>query len=235
MTNKDQELEKQKGRAPQAFVQAAADFERSKIEEVKKSRKLAWIIAGVCTGVTTISIAAFLVALLTRPEPEPTIIQVDKSTGSTTVMRSIKDDQDKYEEVVDKYWLAQYVRMREGYDWYTVSEQFEIAKLMSAKDVGAEYTKTVWAENAPLKTLKDKGKIVVKVGAITFVKGMAQVRFTTEKQLTNGENPDGSPVQKWIATMAYRYNAGWMTDQQRLANPLGFKALTYRVDPEVIK
>ena len=51
-------------RLPQTFVEAAADFEKSKIQEIKRSRKIAWIIASVATAICSVSILAFLVALL---------------------------------------------------------------------------------------------------------------------------------------------------------------------------
>jgi type IV secretion system protein VirB8 len=223
------------GRVPQEFADAAADFLRSKIEELKHSRKVAFWIAGVATSLCFLAVIAWLIATLTRTEPEPTIIQVDKSTGATTVLRSVKDTKDKYDEVVNKYWLATYVRQREGYDWYTISEQFEAVKLMSESDVADEYSKKVQSANAPLTTLKDKAKIVAKVSSIAFVGDLAQVRFTTEKQSMSGDNSDNAPVQKWIATIAYSFKAGLMTDQQRLINPLGYKTISYRVDPEVIK
>lgn len=222
-------------RVPQSFVQAAADFEKSKIVEIKRSRKIAWVIASIATGICTVSIIAFLVALLMRTEPEPVILKVDNSTGATTVMRSIRDTKDQYDEVVNKYWLAQFVRTCESYDWYTISEAFEACKLMAEPDVAKEYSARVQAPNAPLNILKDKGKVVAKITAIAFVGDTAQVRFTTEKLSPSGENTDNSPVQKWIATVAFWFKPGQMTEQQRLVNPLGFRAVSYRVDPEVLK
>ncbi|MBP7483723.1 MAG: type IV secretion system protein [Aquabacterium sp.] len=222
-------------RLPQSFAEAAADFEQSKILEIKRSRKIAWIIAMVSTAICSVSILAFLVALLTRTEPEPTILQVDKSTGATTVLRSVRDTKDQYDEVVNKYWLARYVSTCEGYDWFTISEQFEACKLMSDGDVAKEYSRKVQAPGAPLSVLKDKGKVVVKITSIAFFGETAQVRFTSEKLSASGENVDNSPLQKWIATIAFQFKPGMMTEQQRLVNPLGFKAATYRVDPEVIK
>lgn len=224
-------------RLPQSFTEAAADFERSKIEEVKRSRKIAWVIASIATGICSVSIIAFLVALLMRTEPEPVVLKVDNSTGATTMLRSIKDDKDHYDEVVNKYWLAQYVRTCESYDWYQISESFEVCKLMSEPDVAKEYSNKVQAPNAPLTILKDKGKIVAKINSIVFVgdSSHAQIRFTTEKLSPSGENLDGSPVQKWIATVVFQFKPGQMTEQQRLVNPLGFKVFSYRVDPEVVK
>ncbi|MDM0029129.1 virB8 family protein [Variovorax saccharolyticus] len=222
-------------RLPQTFVQAAIDFERLKTDELRRSRKVAWMIAGLSTAICAISILAFLVAMLTRTEPEPTILKVDQSTGATEVLRSMRDDHDRFDEVVNKYWIANYVRLYEGYDWYTISEQFEAVKLMSQSDVASQYATKVQADNAPLSVFKDKAKVAAKVTAISFVGELAQVRFTTEKQTTSGDNTDGAPTQKWIATVAFKFENALATEQQRLVNPLGFKVLSYRVDPEVIK
>lgn len=222
-------------RLPQAFSEAAREFERLKFDEIKKSRKVAWVVAGVSMFVTTVSIGAFLVALLLRTEPEPVVLRVDNTTGATTALRSIRDDTDKFDEVVNKYWLAQYVRTCEGYDWFLIGETFETCKLMSSDSIAKEYENKVKSPNSPLNVLKDKGKISVKVGSIVFVGETAQVRFTTEKVSPSGENTDQSPVNKWIATIAYEFQPRNMTEQQRLANPLGLSVAAYRVDPEVVK
>jgi len=222
-------------RLPQNYVEAALAFEQSKNDQLKFSRKVAWWVAGVSGGVTTISICAFLVALLTRPEPIPTVIKVDNSTGYSEVLRSVKDAQDHYGEVVDKHWLGVYVRLREGYDWYTIGEQFDAVKLMSEGGTSDEYVKNVQAPNSALKVYKDKARVSVHITSVVLLGTVAQVRFTTQKLSTSGENTDDAPINKYIATIAYHYNAGLMTDQQRLVNPLGFKALTYRVDPEAAK
>ena len=221
-------------RAAQSFTSAAADFERSKITEIKRSRKIAWAIAGVSTGLCVLSVASLLVAILFRTEPEPLVLQVDQSTGATTMLRSLRDSKDQFDEVVNKYWLAKYVRTCEGYDWFTISEQFEACKLMSEGSVSAEYSKRVQGASAPLATLKDKGKVIAKVSSIAFFGETAQVRFTSERTSSSGDPLDPSP-QKFIATVAFQFKPSVMTEQQRLVNPLGFKAVTYRVDPEVIK
>jgi type IV secretion system protein VirB8 len=231
----EQALKKAQARLPQAFTEAAVDFEKSKSENLKKLVKIltGGIIAASAFGV--LGSAAALVAIFKRTEPEPVVLQVDNATGATTMLRSIRDTQDKYAEVINKYWLAQYVRTCESYDWYTIGENFEICKLMSESDVATEYSKKVQSPTAPLKLLKDKGKVVAKIDSITFVGDIAHVRFSTEKLNSSGENMDNSPVQRWLATIAYRFKPGQMTEQQRLANPLGFKVFSYRADPEVLK
>jgi type IV secretion system protein VirB8 len=222
-------------RVPQTFMEAAADFERSKLDELKSSRKLAWIVALTGIGIAALAVAALLANVLVHKDPPPVVLEHDRVTGATTMLRPLKDSADKYDEVTDKYWIRTYVLQRESYDWYALSEQFEATKLMSAPDVASEYAKNAQAKTAPLNILKDKAKITAKVLSIAFVGDLAQVRFTTERVNTGGENLDGAPVQSWIATLGYKFDAGLMTEQQRLVNPLGFKVVTYRVDPEVMK
>lgn len=233
--NTPKKAEKTASRAPQTFEAAALDFENSKIIGLKTSRKIAWIVAAAAVVLALLCVIGILIALLNHKDPEPVVLTHNTGTGEITMARSIKDAQDKYDEVTDKYWIATYVRHRENYDWYTIGTESEIVKLMSASDVGAQYMTEIQAPTAPLKMLKDKAKVIAKITSITFVGDLAQVRITKERVNTSGENLDGSPVQNFIITMSYKYESGLMTDQQRLINPVGYKTVAYRVDAEVLK
>lgn len=237
MKGKEDKAARTAKRAPQSFMEAASDFERMKVDEIRRSRAVAWRIASVATGLCAVSIVSVLIALLMRTEPEPVVLRVDNSTGDATMLRSVRDASDHYDEVVNKFWLGQYIRMCEGYDWYLIGEEVEGCKLMSSDAIAKEHETKVRAPTAPLEVLKDRGKIVAKVTSIVLLSDeTAQVRFTTEKVGTSGSNDDSSPVQKWIGTVAYQFEPSLrMTDQQRLVNPLGFKAYGYRVDPEVVQ
>ena len=166
-------------RSPQSFIKAAESFEKSKSDDLKASRKFAWVIAGLASLIGVIGVITALVALLMRTEPEPMVLKVDNSTGATTVMRSVRDSTDRFDETVDKYWLAQYIRACESYDWFQISDTFEACKLMSESDVAKEFSNRVQAPTAPLNVLKDKGKIVAKIVSVVLLDKSAQVRFTT--------------------------------------------------------
>lgn len=219
-------------RIPQSFMKAAEDFEQSKIDNIKKQNSIYKVISIAAVSLAILAVISAMIAIMARKEPEPFVLKVDTTTGATEIMRSIKDTSENYDEVVNRYWLAKYIRTCETYDWFTISEQFEACKLMSEDHVANEYAINVQSPNSPLTLLKDKGKIAVKIISITFFGNTASVRFTTQKLNSNGENIDGSPVQRKIATIAYHYKSGYMTDQQRLINPLGFKVASYRVDFE---
>lgn len=222
------------GLTPQTFEQAALDFERSKNQELKFSRKVAWFVAGSAMGLAIVSSVAGAIAVFKRPEPIPTIITLDKGTGVSSVVRNVADAHDKFDEVVDKHWLSEYVRFREGYDWYEISGSYDVVKLLSSNDVSSEYESEIKAPNSALNVLKDNGKIRIKVGSVSFVGDMAQVRYTSEKTNASGHNLDGSPVQNFVATVSYTYDVeSSMTEQERMISPMGFKVLSYRRDAEV--
>ena len=109
-------------RLPQDFMAAALDFERSKSEDTEARSKIYKILGIVGLSIGVVGVITALVATLARKEPEPFVLKVDQSTGYTEVMRSVKDTSERYDEVVNRYWLAQYVRTCESYDWYTISE-----------------------------------------------------------------------------------------------------------------
>lgn len=216
-------------------MDAAVDFERSKVAELKRSRTVAWAIAFVSTGICSIAIIGMVIASIVHTEPAPVILRVDNSTGATTVLRPVLDVYDHYDEVVNKYWLAQYVRNCEGYDWFTVSVDVDTCMLMSEPEIAKEMLRKVRAPGSPLNELKDRGRVRVKVVAIAFIDKTAQIRFTTQQLSTSGEALPNAPLHKWIATLAYYFRPAQMTEQQRLVNPLGFRVASYRVDPEVIQ
>lgn len=223
-----------RGRVPQRFEEAAIEFERNMAEEDRKSKKVAWRIATVCVVVTVISIIGFVVALLIRRDPEPLIFQ-PMGDGSVQVLRTMKNAQDKYDEVIDKYWISKYVEYRESYDWWTISTQLAAVKLMSSDDEGAKYETDLRKKTSPLNVLADRGRWTVKVSSVAFVGDLAQVRFVKTLSNMKGEADTSTPPEAGIATVAYTYKSGLMTDQERLINPFGFRALSYRKDSELVK
>lgn len=222
-------------RTPQSFTDAALDFERSKTADAVKSKNLAWKVAGAFGVGFVLSTLTAAVAVYIRPEPHPTVITLDKGTGISKMERSVLDTTDHFDEVTDKHWLSEYVKYRESYEWFEISSSFNVVKLMSSPAVFDEYSNSVYAKDAPLEILKDKGRLRVFDASVTFVGSTAQVRYSVEKLNPSGVNTDNSPVKRYISTMTYMYENRPMTEQERMVNNLGFKVLSYRRDEEVSK
>ena len=215
-----------------AYMQSAKQFEQSEIERTRKFAKFAWISAGLCLFVA--GAAVFAVAGLTPLKTAvPFVIRVDNSTGATDIVSIMKTKEENYGEVVDKYWLAKYVRDREGYDWYTLQASYNATMLLSDVQEQEKISKIFnHPTAAPHKVLKDKFRVEIEITSISFIaKETAQVRFT--KQVVPLYEGDSKPApEKYIATIGYEYRSAPQDESDRLINPLGFQVMSYRADPE---
>lgn len=216
------------------FMQSAKAFEQSDIERTQRNAKIAWRIAGVCLLITGIAVGA-VAGLTPLKTVEPFVIRVDNNTGATDIVTVMKNQQQTYGEITDKYWLAQYVRFREGYDWETVQSTYDATNLLSTPSVQQQYAQ-IYRESpsAPYKILKDSFRVNVRILGISFIGKVAQVRF--EKiMIALGGDKNVIPPQRYIATIGYEYKNAPMADEDRLINPLGFQVSSYRVDKEAVQ
>ena len=113
------------------FVTAARAFEKSEIDMVRRNSKIAWRIAGV--SLLLVGLMAGAIAGLTPlKQVQPFVVRVDNATGATDIVTTVKQKEESYGEVMDKYWLTQYIQYREGYDWQTIQDSYNATMLMSA-------------------------------------------------------------------------------------------------------
>ena len=213
------------------FFNAARQFDEAETNRIRKNAKIAWRLVGMMSVITCLSIVA-VVMLTPLKTVQPFVIRVDNNTGLTDTVSVMKQRQDSYDEIVDKYFLKQYVQYRESYDWETIQTTFDATKLMSNPAVAAEYEKFYATDNAPHKVLKNNLKVLVKVQSVAFLGNLAQVRFIKQSVPVGNALDKKSPPLKMIATIAWEYQGGKMSEQDRLINPLGFKVKSYRVDRE---
>ncbi len=214
------------------FIQAAKAFESSEIDRVRRNSKIAWRLAAGCLVLAGVAIGA-VAGLTPLKTTTPFVIRVDNNTGATDIVTTLKHSEQSYGEVADKFWLAQYIQNREGYDWQTVQDTYDATQLLSSSQVQAEFSKLYnGSTNAPHLVLKDNYKVLAKVNAISFVGDMAQVRFEKRMVPVKGDLDKQIPVQKMIATISFEYKNEPTQEKDRLVNPLGFQVTSYRVDPE---
>ncbi|KPN72614.1 virB8 family protein [Neisseria sp. 83E34] len=214
------------------FIDAAKAFEKSEIEMVRRNSKIAWRISGGCLLLVGL-LAGAIAGLTPLKEVKPFVIRVDNNTGVTDIVTSVKKKEESYGEVVDKFFLSQYIRYREGYDWQTIQDSYDATMLLSAPTVQAEFSK-IYHNNPDAPHLKLRGdyKVVAKVNAITFIGKTAQIRFEKQRIPVTGDLDKVIPAQKMIATISFDYTDKPFSEKDRLVNPLGFQVNSYRVDPE---
>lgn len=215
-----------------AYLSEAKGLERDYLSEILKSRKNARIF-----GVTGFAFGLLMFGWhLANPitNVEPYILRVNNVTGAVDVVNTIKNQTVSQGEVVDKYWVSNYIRNYESYSHQSIQYNYDSTLLMSSKLVGSDYSKIYDKTNGSIgrdQLLGIDRQRTVHIVSITLdskVDGLAVVRFETR---TTGE----SQPESWIATMTYEYVKAAMSDQTRLINPLGFMVTSYRVEREILR
>jgi type IV secretion system protein VirB8 len=199
----------------------------------RRSRRLAWTVAAVASGLAAAAVSAVAV-LAPLKRVEPFVVRVDNTTGAVAVMSALTGpDRLSYDEAVTKYFLGQYVRSRETWLPSAAEANFRQVSIMSTP---AEQTR--WAAyfrpanpGSPQVALGPTNTADVDIRAISFVNPqVANVRF--RKTVHEGQQASAAD---WIATVTFAYTKAPMAEADRLRNPLGFQAASYRADPEVFQ
>ncbi|QGG78955.1 virB8 family protein [Pseudomonas syringae] len=216
----------------QKMMDMGNDWEASRIEAIEKSERRAWKVAGAF-GAGFVVTAIALMLLMPLKESVPYVIRVDNTTGVPDIVTAMDEKGVGYDEAMDKYWLAQYVRAHETYDWYTLQNDYNTVGLLSSQTVGAEYAAMFEGKNALDKTYGSSVKALVHITSVVPTgEGTGTVRFT--KTTKRVDDPNSGATVKYVATISYEYrNPSRLLESQRLINPFGFQVRTYRVDPEL--
>ncbi len=215
------------------FLDETRGLERDFIREVLRSRRNAWMAAGAAGFIAFVAllVLALHIKESSRPVP-PFILRVDNATGATEAVSVMKEAETSYGEIMDQYWVCQYVLHRESYDWQTIQADYNATGLMSTPEVAADYHHLFEGDQARDKVLADKARVVVLLDSPPLLNretGTATARFTTTLHWRNNRTDE---EHHWIATLAYGYVNAPMRPQDRQINPLGFQVASYRVDPE---
>ena len=211
----------------------ALGWESSQTLMRERSEARAWFIAK-CFGAAFVLSAVAIMMMLPLKEVVPYVIFQDNKTGVPDIVTVLDEKGVGYNEVMDKYWLAQYVRARETYDWYTLQKDYNQVGLLSANNVGATYAALFEGKDALDKKFGESVRATVEiVSVVPTESGSGVVRYIKTTKRADDDGP--GLVTKWVATVAYQYrNPSLIKESQRLINPFGFQVMSYRVDPEVL-
>lgn len=216
------------------YFDEARRWDQDRLAAALRSRRLAWIVAGAAAVLAVTATGA--IALLTPLKTvEPFVVRVDEATGAVDVMQGLSTESGPvtYEEAISKYFLAQYVRNREGYLDPAAEDAFRLVSILSAPAEQRRWADAYRGSNpdSPQNLYGEAGEAIIAIRAIGFIgDGVANVRFRrTIRQAQQTIESD------WIATIAFTYTRAPMAELDRLRNPLGFQVTSYRADPEVVR
>lgn len=164
----------------------------------------------------------------------PLVFRVDNATGAVERVYDVRGGDMAATEATQRYFLWQYVRLRQGYSAAEAEANFNAVALMSSPQVQAEYAADFQGTNpnSPQVVLGRDGSASVRWVSTSFLgPKLAQVRFVQIER--KGDTP--LPMKRMVATIAFDFAAGGVNSSTMNVNPLGFVVTSYRADTEVVQ
>jgi type IV secretion system protein VirB8 len=206
------------------------------LDEVLTSRKRAWQVSAsaIGFGFFSLTLAGFVIWRYSQPIPEHMLL-MDPNTGAVQQVSLMPDETTSYGEVVDSYWIAQFVIHHEGYEFYSAQADYDFINYTATGEVADSYQKLWNGADAPDKKLGDTEMTRVNVSSVILDREhhVATVRYTTTRKYR--ARPGDEPTKYWIATVGYRYANRPMTAKQRFINPFGLQVLSFRPNAEAME
>jgi len=221
----------------EGYLGCAQRWEQDLVARAESSKRRAYWVTAAFGALTALTLLAF-VAMLPLKSVEPFVIRVDNTTGVTDVVPLYAGNA-PISEVVTRYLLHNYVVTRERYFYAMAEQDYNLIGAYNSPVLNSLWMQLWDRANAqsPLVLYKDGTTVRSQVESISFIKradgtqDLAQARFLTA---TRQGGTGAESIRHWIATIQYDYVAPSKDEQLRSLNPLGFRILEYRKEPEIL-
>jgi type IV secretion system protein VirB8 len=221
----------------QGYLEEAASWDADRIRQDRRTVRFALFVAGA-GWIAVLCLSGALMFLMPLKRVEPFVVRVDNSTGIVDVV-PVYGGTSQMSEAVTRYLLTHYVIVCERFNFSTAESDYE--------ECGAFHTSqrnqawyALWNPTnpaSPLNVYKDGTSVRAQVTSVSFfrrangVGDLAQVRYVKARRPAGSANEE---MTHWIATLQYAYADPSSDPKVRAWNPLGFKILDFRPEPEVI-
>ena len=210
----------------------ALSWEQEDVARAKRSVTLAWSVAGVASLLAVAGVAAVAV-LAPLKTVEPYVVRVDRATGETSVLPAMTGANPLTHDMsVRRYFIAQYIRYREGWVPLAENEMYHNVALMSGPDERLRWQQFFALSNpeSPQSTYKATPMVGVTIRSISFLADqVAEVHFYRTVYSLQGDARTAS----FIATMTFAITNRPAMASDRTVNPIGFTVTNYQVSPEI--
>ncbi len=220
-------------KAMERHLAAAGSWARDRNDELRASRRTAWIVATVAVAVALFEAVA-LMLLTPLKRVEPYTLMVDRQTGFVQLLKPLNPEMVSSDAALTQSFLVQYVIAREGFDIDALQADYRKVALWSAGQARADYLAAMPVSNpaSPLARLPRTTTLDVRVKSVTALgRDAALVRFDEVRH--DAGRQDGL-AQPYVAVIRFRYSGEPMSLEDRFVNPLGFQVVRYRRSAEAL-
>jgi len=221
---------------PPDYFQEAQSWDADRAAQFRRAARLAWWVAGagwLCAVAGCVALAV----LMPLKRVDPFLVRVDSSTGIVDVV-PIFVGVAQPEEAVTRYFLSHYLSVCERFNFVTAESDYEECGAFHSAQRNQTWYAQWTATNpaSPLNVHKDGSSVRVQVNSVSFftkasgLSDLAQVRYLKAARSGSGGE---ETITHWIATVQYAYVEPAKDPKTRRWNPLGFKIVDFRSEPEI--
>jgi type IV secretion system protein VirB8 len=217
------------------YFRDAQSWDSDRTAQLRRSERVAWRIAAA-GWLCAVASALALALLVPLKRVDPFLVRVDNSTGVVDVVPAL-DARATPDEAVTRYFITHYLTVCERFNFATAESDYEeCGAFHSAQRNQAWYA--LWTATNPLSPLnvhKDGSSVRVQVNSLSFftrasgLSDLASVRYL--KAARQGAGAEES-ITHWVATVQFAYTEPAKDPRTRRWNPLGFKIVDFRSEPE---
>ncbi len=213
-----------------AYFAQVASYEASERARDRRMARAGFVVGAIGAGIGLLGMVA-VASLAPLKTVVPLVFRVDRTTGAVERVYDMRGGEMAAGEAERRFFLWQYVRLRQTYSAPEAESTFNAVALMSSPQVQNEYANSFKGTNpnSPQVVLGQDGSASVRWVSTSFLgPKLAQVRFV---QLgAKGGVP--LPPQRMVATIAFDFAPGQLSSSAMNVNPLGFIVTSYRADTE---
>jgi type IV secretion system protein VirB8 len=223
--------------AIEEYFREAESWDADRAAQLRLSARNAWRVAAA-GWICAVASASALAMLMPLKRVDPFVVRVDSATGVVDVV-PVYAGRATPEEAVTRYFLTHYLTVCERFNFATAESDYEeCGAFHSAQRNQAWYA--LWTATnpaSPLNLHKDGSMVRVQVKSVSFftrasgLSDLAQVRYLKAARQSSGAE---EIFTHWTATIQYAYGEPSKDPKTRRWNPLGFKIVDFRSEPEVL-
>ncbi len=222
--------------ALEEYFAEAQSWDADRAARFRRSATVAWRVA-VAGWVCAVAGALGLSLLLPLKTVEPFVVRVDSSTGIVDVV-PVYTGGAAPDEAVTRYFLTHYLTVCERFNFATAESDYEeCGAFHSAQRNQAWYA--LWTAGnpaSPLNVYKDGSTVRVQVKSVSFFTRASGLADLAQVRYLKALRPAGGAEERythWVASVQYAYAAPAKDPKTRRWNPLGFKIVDFKSEPEV--
>jgi len=205
-------------------------------QSVSVQRNTLLVITFVCFALMIISLL-FVVSVYSSKTFEPFIIEVDKKTGAILQIDRSSMKQATESDLLKRYFIVQYIRAREGYDYGTYRyDYFMLVRLLSSKAVYGIFSRNLQTGSSPINfgaTTREE----VRIKSITFLNQSGNMANNLQARIAVDEykmpNYIIENTKDYVITMSFSFENLDLTLEERYINPFGFHVTSYNKVEEI--